>query len=102
MADPSDGEDEQPIPMPTWAREVEPTQRVPSQSWYGSPDAVVTERRRARSLAAWYAQAGMGHAIGLGYLELTLRELAGLSQSAIAARAKTSQPAITRTSACTI
>ena len=53
-------------------------------------------RRRARSQAAWYAQAGMGHSIGLGYLVLTLRELAGLSQSKIAGRARTTQPAIAR------
>jgi transcriptional regulator with XRE-family HTH domain len=38
----------------------------------------------------------MGHSIGLGYLILTLRELAGLSQSKIASRAGTGQPAIAR------
>jgi transcriptional regulator with XRE-family HTH domain len=88
--------DDQPISTPTWAREVEPSERIPSHSWYPAPDAVVTARRRARSVAAWYAQAGMGHSIGLGYLVLTLRELAGLSQANIAARAQTSQPAIAR------
>jgi transcriptional regulator with XRE-family HTH domain len=82
--------------MPTWVREAEPRQRIPSQFGYGSPEAIVKARRRARSVAAWYAQAGMGHSIGLGYLVLTLRELAGLSQSSMAARARTSQPAIAR------
>ena len=38
----------------------------------------------------------MGHSIGLGYVVLTLRELSGLSQSRLAARATTSQPAIAR------
>jgi transcriptional regulator with XRE-family HTH domain len=38
----------------------------------------------------------MGHSIGLGYLVLTLRELSGLSQTRIARRAGTSQPAIAR------
>ena len=38
----------------------------------------------------------MGHSIGLGYLILTLRELAGLSQSKIAKRVGTGQPAIAR------
>jgi transcriptional regulator with XRE-family HTH domain len=38
----------------------------------------------------------MGHSIGLGYVVLTLRELSGLFQSRLAARADTSQPAIAR------
>jgi transcriptional regulator with XRE-family HTH domain len=38
----------------------------------------------------------MGHSIGLGYVVLTLRELSGLYQSRLAARAGTSQPAIAR------
>ena len=38
----------------------------------------------------------MGHSIGLGYLVLTLRELSGLSQARLAARSRTSQPAIAR------
>jgi transcriptional regulator with XRE-family HTH domain len=38
----------------------------------------------------------MGHPIGLGYVALTLRELSGLSQSRLAARAGTSQPATAR------
>jgi hypothetical protein len=39
------------------------------------PEVIVTSRRRARSVAAWYAQVGLGHSIGLGYVILTLREL---------------------------
>jgi transcriptional regulator with XRE-family HTH domain len=38
----------------------------------------------------------MGHSIGLGYMILTLRELTGLSQSKIAKRVGTGQPAIAR------
>jgi transcriptional regulator with XRE-family HTH domain len=38
----------------------------------------------------------MGHSIGLGYVAFTLRELSGLSQSRLAARAGTSPPAIAR------
>jgi transcriptional regulator with XRE-family HTH domain len=38
----------------------------------------------------------MDHSIGLGYLVLTLRELSGLSRSRLAARSRTSQPAIAR------
>jgi transcriptional regulator with XRE-family HTH domain len=96
MPEDSDPEDDEPIPLPTWAREVEPLQPIPSHSRYEPPEVVVTSRRRARSQAAWYAEAGMGHSIGLGYLVLTLRELSGLSQSRLAARAGTSQPAIAR------
>jgi transcriptional regulator with XRE-family HTH domain len=96
MPDAGGLEDDQPISMPTWARDVEPPERISSQSWYGPPEAVVAARRRARSVAAWYAQAGMGHSVGLGYVVLTLRELAGLSQSKIAERARTTQPAIAR------
>lgn len=84
------------MPMASWAREVERPERIPSQSWYDPPEAVVTTRRRTRSVPAWYAHAGMGHSIGLGYLILTLRELAGLSQSKIAKRVGTGQPAIAR------
>ena len=83
------------MPMASWAREVAPRERIPSQSRYDPPEAVTT-RRWARSVPAWYAHAGMGHSIGLGYLILTLRELAGLSQSKIAGRAGTGQPAIAR------
>ena len=92
----SDLADEEPISLPTWAREADPLQPIPSHSRYAPPEIVVTSRRRARSVAAWYANAAMGHSIGLGYLVLTLRELSGLSQSRLAARAGTSQPAITR------
>lgn len=92
----SDPEGEEPISLPTWAHEADPLQPVPSHSRYEPPDAVVASRRRARSVAAWYAQAGMGHSVGLGYVVLTLRELSGLSQSRLAARASTSQPAIAR------
>lgn len=82
--------------MPAWASGTDPLQPIPSHSRYEPPDVVVASRRRARSVAAWYAQVGMGHSIGLGYLVLTLRELSGLSQSRLAARAGTSQPAIAR------
>jgi hypothetical protein len=93
----SDPADEESISLPTWAREADPLQPIPSQSRYEPPEIVVTSRRRARSVAAWYAQAGMGHSIGLGYLVLTLRELSGLSQSRLAARSSTWP-----TCACTI
>jgi DNA-binding XRE family transcriptional regulator len=92
----SDAERDEPIPMPTWARVATPIQPIPSLSRYGPPDLVVTSRRRARSQAAWYAEATMGQSIGIGYLILTLRELSGLSQSRLAARAGSSQPAIAR------
>lgn len=92
----SDAGSGQPIPMPTWASEAAPIQPIPSRSRYGPPDVVVTSRRRARSQAAWYAEATMGHSIGLGYVVLTLRELSGLSQSRLAARPGSSQPAIAR------
>jgi len=92
----SDPADDEPISLPTWASETDPLQPIPSHSRYEPPDGVVASRRRARSVAAWYAQAGMGHSIGLGYVVLTLRELSGLSQSRLAARASTSQPAIAR------
>jgi transcriptional regulator with XRE-family HTH domain len=87
---------DEPISLPTWAGEADPLQPIPSHSRYEPPEIVVTSRRRARSVAAWYADAAMGHSIGLGYLVLTLRELSGLSQSRLAARADTSQPAIAR------
>jgi len=92
----SDPADEQPISMPTWVREADPLEPIPSHPRYEPPEIVVTSRRRARSAAAWYADTAMGHSIGLGYLVLTLRELSGLSQSRLAARAGTSQPAIAR------
>lgn len=96
MPDVSDPEDDEAISLPTWAPAADPLQPIPSRSRYDPPEVVVTSRRRARSQAAWYAEAGMGHSIGLGYLVLTLRELSGLSQSRLAARAGTSQPAIAR------
>jgi len=96
MPEGSDPEGDEPIPLPTWARVAEPQQPIPSHSRDGPPDLVVTSRRRARSQAARYAEASMGHSIGLGYLVLTLRELSGLSQSRLAARAGMSQPAIAR------
>ncbi len=92
----SDLGDEEPISLPTWAKETDPLQPIPSHSRYEPPELIVASRRRARSVAAWYAQAGMGHSIGLGYVVLTLRELSGLSQSRLAGRAGTSQPAIAR------
>lgn len=49
-----------------------------------------------RSRPPIHKQAKEGHAIGVGYLVLTLRELAGLSQRTLAKRASTSQGAITR------
>jgi transcriptional regulator with XRE-family HTH domain len=49
-----------------------------------------------RSRPPIHEQAKDGHAIGIGYLVLTLRELAGLSQRTLAKRAGTSQGAITR------
>ena len=85
----SDLADEEPISLPTWAGEADPLQPIPSHSRYEPPEIVVSSRRRARSVAAWYADAAMGHSIGLGYLVLTLRELSGLSQSRLAARADT-------------
>ena len=83
----SDPADEESISLPTWTREADPLQPIPSHSRYAPPELVVTSRRRARSQAAWYANAAMGHSIGLGYLVLTLRELSGLSQSRLAKRA---------------
>jgi transcriptional regulator with XRE-family HTH domain len=49
-----------------------------------------------RSRPPIHKQAKEGHAIGVGYLVLTLRELASLSQRTLAKRAGTSQGAITR------
>ena len=49
-----------------------------------------------RSRPPIHTQAEDGHGIGIGYLVLTLRELAGLSQRTLAKRAGTSQGAITR------
>jgi len=49
-----------------------------------------------RSHPPFHRQAIEGHAIGIGYLVLTLRELAGISQRTLAKRAGTSQGAITR------
>ena len=49
-----------------------------------------------RSSPPIHKQAREGHSIGVGYLVLTLRELAGLSQRTLAKRAGTSQGAITR------
>ena len=43
-----------------------------------------------------HAQPAEGHAIGVGYLLLTLREVAGLSQRRLARAAGTSQGAIAR------
>ena len=86
----------EPISTPTWVREADPLQPTPSHSRYAPPELVVTSRRRARSQAAWYADAAMRHSIGLGYVVLTLRELSGVSQSRLADRASTSQPAIAR------
>jgi transcriptional regulator with XRE-family HTH domain len=92
----SDPADQEPIPIPTWAHEADPLQPMPTHSRYEPPEIIVDSRRRARSVAAWYAQVGQGHSIVLGYLVLTLRELSGLSQSRLAARAGSSQPAIAR------
>ena len=84
------------MPESSWGREDEHPERPPSQSWYDQPETVTTTRHRVRSVPAWNAHAGMGHSIGLGYLILTLRELTGLSQSKIAKRVGTGQPAIAR------
>src|SRR5688500_18075774 len=82
--------------MPSWAREAEPAQRLPSQFRYGPPASVAESRRPKRSTPPWYAPPGIGHSIGIGYVVLTLRELAGLSQDRLARRSRTSQPAIAR------
>lgn len=82
--------------MPSWAREAEPAQRLPSQFRYGPPPSVAASRRPKRSTPPWYAPPGIGHSIGLSYVVLTLRELAGLSQNRLARRSRTSQPAIAR------
>ena len=71
----------------------------------GSPPPARTQDRARHQLRAplsfrsrppIHTQAKEGHAIGIGYLVLTLRELAGLSQRTLAKRAGTSQGAITR------
>jgi hypothetical protein len=80
------------ISMPSWAREAEPAQRLPSQLRYGPPASVAESRRPKRSTPPCYAPPGIGHSIGLGYVVLTLRELAGLSQDRLAHRSRTSQP----------
>ena len=49
-----------------------------------------------RSVPAMHAQPGDGHAIGVGYVVLTLREVGGLSQRRLASAAGTSQGAISR------
>ena len=49
-----------------------------------------------RSVPAMHAQPGEGHAIGVGYVVLTLREVGGLSQRRLARAAGTSQGAISR------
>src|SRR5688500_1649627 len=91
----SDPEEEEPIPLPTWARDTEPLQPIPSRSRYEPPEVVVTSRRRARSQAAWYAEAGMGHSIGLGYLVLTLVSFQdSLSRSSRRARARRNLPSL--------
>ena len=84
-------------PEMPWASAAgcQPVHPTPSRSRYDPPTSVVVDRRTRRSQGAWYAGA-MGHSIGLGYLVLTLREISGLSQSRLAARALTSQPAIAR------
>jgi transcriptional regulator with XRE-family HTH domain len=84
------------MPLPSWATGSEPLRPVPSHFRYDPPRFVTGARRPKRSTAAWYAQGELGHSIGLGYLILTLREMAALSQSRLAARAGTSQPAIAR------
>ena len=48
--------DDEPISLPTWASGTDPLQPIPSHSRYEPPDIVVASRRRARSVAAWYAQ----------------------------------------------
>lgn len=84
------------IPPPSLAAGSQPLQYIPSRSGYDPPGSVVASRRPRRSQGAWYAAPPMGHSIGLGYLVLTLREISGVSQSRLAARAGTSQPAIAR------
>jgi len=62
-------------------------------------DRVHTERRAPhtfRSRPPVYEQSTDGHAIGVGYLLLTLREVTGMSQRRLAKAAGTSQSAITR------
>ncbi len=49
-----------------------------------------------RSVPAMHAQPGDGHAIGVGYVVLTLREVGGFSQRRLARAAGTSQGAISR------
>lgn len=81
---------------PSWRSGEEPSEPIPSQSRYEPPALVVASRRPHRSDRIWYANAAIGHSIGLGYLVLTIREICGLSQSRLAARAGSSQPAIAR------
>jgi transcriptional regulator with XRE-family HTH domain len=69
---------------------------VTSHSGYDPPDRVVNTRRRHHSGRPWHVAPSIGHTTGLGYLVLTLRELSGLSQARLAARAGSSQPAIAR------
>jgi transcriptional regulator with XRE-family HTH domain len=57
---------------------------------------VVDARRRHRSGKPWSAAPAIGYTTGLGHLVLTLRELSGLSQARLAARAGSTQPAIAR------
>jgi transcriptional regulator with XRE-family HTH domain len=87
---------DEPMPLSSSAPETGPVRPIPSQPRYPPPDRVVALRRRHRSRGAWYADGGTGHSIGLGYLVLTMREISGLSQSRLAARARSSQPAIAR------
>jgi transcriptional regulator with XRE-family HTH domain len=64
----------------------------------GQPEAP-RERRiphSFRSVPAIHTQPADGHAIGVGYLLLTMREVAGLSQRRLAKAAHTSQGAIAR------
>jgi transcriptional regulator with XRE-family HTH domain len=103
-------------PLPADARSPEPTSdlrantpEVGSGSGSDVPDLrepqdrgrgqQIAERRaphRFRSVPAIHAQPAEGHAIGVGYLLLTLREVAGLSQRRLAKAAGTSQGAIAR------
>src|SRR5262245_31718244 len=55
-----------------------------------------TNRRHVPAGPPMNQQPAGGHAIGVGYLVLTMRELAGMSQLALANAAGTSQGAIAR------
>lgn len=102
------------IPLPAEWRDPRPEPPNPRPGSNNSTDASVGETQRPPAARTHYRvqphraphafssrppihrQAPTGHAIGVGYLLLTLRELAGLSQRKLARLGGTSQGAITR------